>query len=81
MQSFKQLQCEELVICDNVEVKKAFQDRTLLNDERVLENLLTNEDKYLPSSSYFKCVQTDIEPWMRNKVATWMLEVTFILFK
>ena len=47
----------------------------LLGDDRVLQNLLATEENYLPSPSYFRCVQKDIESWMRIKVAQWMLEV------
>ena len=57
-------------------INNAFDDPALLGDERVLRNLLHIEEKYLPSADYFKCVQTDIEPWMRDCVATWMLEVS-----
>ncbi|ELU00327.1 hypothetical protein CAPTEDRAFT_54530, partial [Capitella teleta] len=55
--------------------KRAFLDPTLLKDCRVLRNLLAAEDKYQPSPSYFQCVQTDIQPYMRKMVAAWMLEV------
>jgi len=56
-------------------INKAFEDPVLLKDDRVLRNLLATEEKYLPSASYFQCVQTDIAPWMRIKVAQWILEV------
>lgn len=67
----------ELFCCesDYGMIKRAFEDPVLLRDDRVLQNLLATEEKYLPSPSYFQCVQTDISPWMRNKVAQWMLEV------
>lgn len=61
------------------QIRRAFEDPTLLNDDRVLNNLLSVEDRYLPSPSYFQCVQTDIEPWMRDTVARWMLEVSISL--
>ena len=70
---------QELYCCENsmdyVGVKHAFEDPVLLKDDRVLQNLLATEEKYLPSASYFRCVQKDIESWMRKKVAQWMLEV------
>ena len=53
----------------------AFADPALLNDSRVLQNMLAIEDRYLASPSYFQNVQKDIEMWMRNRVASWMLEV------
>lgn len=62
--------CYELDGC-----KRAYEDPVLLKDERVLQNLLMTEDRYLPSPSYFKCVQTDIKASMRKIVADWMLEV------
>jgi cyclin D2 len=73
---------EELYCCEKtgmehncISVKHAFEDPVLLKDDRVLRNLLATEEKYLPSASYFRCVQKDIESWMRKKVAQWMLEV------
>ncbi|XP_013410672.1 G1/S-specific cyclin-D2 [Lingula anatina] len=71
---------EELLCCESgVEtfenIKRAYEDPVLLKDNRVLETLLRTEERYLPSASYFKCVQTDIKPFMRKMVATWMLEV------
>ncbi|XP_075066302.1 G1/S-specific cyclin-D2 isoform X2 [Mixophyes fleayi] len=64
------------LLCSEVEtVRRAQADPTLLFDDRVLQNLLTVEERYLPQCSYFKCVQKDIQPFMRRMVATWMLEV------
>ena len=56
-------------------VKRAFKDRALLEDERVLHNLLALEEHYLPSPSYFRCVQKSVKPWMRIQVVQWMLDV------
>ena len=56
-------------------IKRAFEDPVLLKDARVLNTLLDTEEKYLPSPSYFKCVQSDVKPFMRKIVANWMLEV------
>lgn len=64
----------ELLCCEVDPVRRAVPDRNLLED-RVLQNLLTIEERYLPQCSYFKCVQKDIQPYMRRMVATWMLEV------
>uniref|UniRef100_A0A4W2GN03 Cyclin D2 n=2 Tax=Bos indicus x Bos taurus TaxID=30522 RepID=A0A4W2GN03_BOBOX len=64
------------LLCGEVEpVRRAVPDANLLHDDRVLQNLLTIEERYLPQCSYFKCVQKDIQPYMRRMVATWMLEV------
>uniref|UniRef100_A0A8C5M8W6 G1/S-specific cyclin-D2 n=1 Tax=Leptobrachium leishanense TaxID=445787 RepID=A0A8C5M8W6_9ANUR len=65
----------ELLCCEVDTVRRAQTDPTLLIDDRVLHNLLTVEERYLPQCSYFKCVQKDIQPFMRRMVATWMLEV------
>ncbi|CAL1545123.1 unnamed protein product [Lymnaea stagnalis] len=55
--------------------QRAIKDPVLLNDKRVLANLLSTEDKYLPHTNYFNCVQTDIQPYMRKMVTEWMAEV------
>lgn len=65
----------ELLCCEVDPVRRAVPDANLLYDDRVLQNLLTIEERYLPQCSYFKCVQKDIQPYMRRMVATWMLEV------
>ena len=69
----------DLLCCEGEYIRRAFPDPALLKDDRVLRNLLLTEDKYLPSPSYFKCVQTDIKPFMRKVVGNWMLEVSSIL--
>ncbi|KFO20227.1 G1/S-specific cyclin-D2 [Fukomys damarensis] len=66
----------ELLCCEVDPVRRAVPDRSLL-DDRVLQNLLTVEERYLPQGSYFKCVQKDIQPYMRRMVATWMLEGSY----
>ncbi|KAK8387084.1 hypothetical protein O3P69_018030 [Scylla paramamosain] len=70
----------DLLCCENATVDldmkcKSYLDPVLLRDDRVLLNLLNLEEKYMPNSSYFSCVQTDVEPRMRDTVAHWMLEV------
>lgn len=65
----------ELLCCEGPRVRYAYQDPVLLQDERVLRNLLTCEDKYIPSCRYFNIVQKEIEPHMRRMVTSWMLEV------
>ncbi len=56
---------------------KAEEDRGQLGDDRVLQNLLRNEDKYLPPlHDYMLTLQSGgITPEMRKIVADWMLEV------
>ncbi|KAK0182974.1 hypothetical protein PV327_001053 [Microctonus hyperodae] len=66
----------DLLCCETTENEnRAYADPALLDDERVLQNLLKTEERYAPSSSYFECVQRDISPLMRKIVAEWMLEV------
>jgi hypothetical protein len=55
---------------------KAYSDPVFLDDERVLKNLMCTEERYTISSSYFKCLQTELKPYMRKVVASWMLEVS-----
>ncbi len=51
-------------------------DRTLTADDRVLQNMIRNEVRYLPAHpDYFRYVQADIKPHMRKIVSDWMLEV------
>ncbi len=56
-------------------LNKAPVDINLLNDERTLKNLLHLEDYYRVQSNYFAYVQTEIKPWMRKMLSSWMLEV------
>jgi hypothetical protein len=60
-------------------VKRAYDDPVLLKDHRVLANLIMAEDKYVPASCYFNCVQTDIKPFMRKKVSEWMAQVSTLV--
>ncbi|NXN08450.1 CCND3 protein, partial [Indicator maculatus] len=39
------------------------------------QNLLSQEERYSPSVSYFQCVQREVKPYMRKMLAFWMLEV------
>ncbi|XP_065158427.1 G1/S-specific cyclin-D2-like [Atheta coriaria] len=50
-------------------------DPTYFSDDRVLLNLLNDEHLYVPSFNYFNTFQTDLQPFMRKVVTTWMLEV------
>lgn len=55
---------------------KAYPDPVILDDDRVLVNLLHTEEKYVISSRYFTYIQTDLKIGMRSMVAAWMLEVS-----
>ncbi|XP_076444932.1 G1/S-specific cyclin-D2-like [Babylonia areolata] len=66
---------DRLICMESNRVTRAFEDPVLLHDIRVLKNLLEAEEKYVPQSSYFNCVQTDIKPYMRRMVTEWMGEV------
>ncbi|XP_019963536.1 G1/S-specific cyclin-D1-like isoform X2 [Paralichthys olivaceus] len=66
---------ESLLLCREADrPARAYRDSNLLTD-RVLRALLRAQDKYLPASNYFKCVQREIVPYMRRIVAIWVLEV------
>lgn len=68
----------DLMCAESEAPRRAYEDPVLIQDDRVLQNLLALEDRYMPNPAYFKCVQTDIKRYMRKMVATWMLEVIFI---
>ena len=55
----------------------AIQDQAQLADDRVLQNLLRNQDKYMASDTDFLSPSSDcaVSPAMRKIVAEWMLEV------
>lgn len=57
--------------------QRARTDSQLLQDPRVLANLLSLEEHYMlrGGSPYFQCVQKEIKPYMRKMVAFWMLQV------
>ncbi|XP_051976663.1 G1/S-specific cyclin-D2-like [Xyrauchen texanus] len=65
----------ELLCLEKDTNMRAQRDPNIFCDERVLQSLLTAEDRYVPQGPYFDCVQKDILPYMRRMVATWMLEV------
>lgn len=54
-------------------------DGAILDDDRLLHNLICTEERYLITGSYFKCLQTELKPSMREVVANWMLEVTIAI--
>lgn len=67
----------DLLCCESgIEIEcRAIVDPVLLNDDRVLLNMLGQEEKYTPSTPYFACVQKDVTAPMRTIVSNWMLEV------
>ena len=70
-----------LMCCETESQRRAYEDPVLLKDYRVLQNLLQTEDRYMPSPTYFSCVQTDIKPYMRKMVSQWMLEVIILIHR
>lgn len=54
--------------------KKAYSDKVLLTD-RVLENILRQEERCAPLSTGFPHVQTEVTQHMRKIVVEWMMEV------
>ncbi|KAE8594124.1 hypothetical protein XENTR_v10019451 [Xenopus tropicalis] len=63
-----------LLCCESVTELRARADPVLMQS-RVLMKLLALEERYIPSASYFRCVQRDIQPYMRHMLTCWMLEV------
>ncbi|VDP16527.1 unnamed protein product [Soboliphyme baturini] len=51
-------------------------DPALMNDSRVLDQMLLTEQHYLPSPFYFTNVQSEILEHMRKTLTEWMLEVS-----
>lgn len=68
---------EDLLCCEaQVDFEcRAYADPVLLKDGRVLNNLLSSEDRHVLSASYFDCIQSELKPHMRKIVTEWMLEV------
>jgi cyclin D2 len=52
-------------------------DLNILSDDRILKQLLQIEERYVPNEvlESYKCIQSEVEPYMRKIVANWMLEV------
>ena len=69
------LRCQELMACEGL--RRSFADPVMLNDDRVLQNLLTAEDRCLPNAKYFD-FQLEIKPFMRRILTSWMLEVELL---
>ena len=70
----------DLFCCERLQpdLRKTEKDPVIFSDFRVINNLLNLEKQYIPSCDYFSNVQTDIKPFMRKIVSTWMLEVSHI---
>ncbi|KAM3922455.1 G1/S-specific cyclin-D1-like [Leptodactylus fuscus] len=66
---------EGSLLCWEAEKEVMAQADPVLLQSRVLERLLTSQDRYMPSPTYFQCVQKEIYPYMRKMLTSWMLEV------
>jgi len=71
------LLCEERPVWDGL--RRSFADPVMLSDDRVLQNLLTLEDRSVASAKYFD-FQPEIKPFMRRILTSWMLEVVLVEF-
>ncbi|KAM8927040.1 G1/S-specific cyclin-D1-like [Pelodytes ibericus] len=65
---------ERLMCLETQRELRAQPDHVLLQG-RVLMTMLQTEHRYLPSPSYFQCVQKEVYPYMRKMLTSWMLEV------
>lgn len=67
---------ENWVPWDSPVTVKAIHDSSQIKDVRILQNLLRNEDRFLPMMpDYMRTFQPVVTPHMRKIVADWMLEV------
>ena len=70
---------EDLKCVENIWIAdmRSYEDPVLVNDARILNNILTRQDNSFGSSveNYFETVQTEVKPHMRKIVSDWMLEV------
>ncbi|XP_042218964.1 G1/S-specific cyclin-D1-like [Homarus americanus] len=69
----EELYCSEAPACSDEPI--AHEDPTLLNDRRVLDNMLQLQPFSMPPQNYFKHIQNDIQPFMRKIVTGWMMEI------
>ncbi|XP_025192198.1 G1/S-specific cyclin-D2-like [Melanaphis sacchari] len=51
------------------------EDRTIFRDERAVKKLLETESQYVPGCDYMAHSHSNLQPFMRRVVATWMLDV------
>ncbi|XP_072282521.1 G1/S-specific cyclin-D1-like [Pyxicephalus adspersus] len=63
-----------LLCCETDKELRAELDPVLLQS-MVLEKLLTAQERYTPTPTYFQCVQREMHPYMRKMLTSWMLEV------
>ena len=72
---------EDLKCVENIWISdmRSYEDPVLINDARILSNILTRQDDNCGMNpnceNYFETVQTEIKPHMRKIVSDWMLEV------
>ncbi|CAL4070891.1 unnamed protein product [Meganyctiphanes norvegica] len=71
----EELLCAEPPAACSMDGRLAMDDQGLLADPRVLDNLLALQPHSMPTQNYFTHIQTDVAPYMRKVVTTWMLEV------
>jgi G1/S-specific cyclin-D2 len=69
------LLCLEFLDSPTPPPRRSLRDPVILNDVRVLRNLLEVDERHTPSTSYFN-IQMDLNPCMRKTLTRWMLEVT-----
>ncbi|XP_044748498.1 G1/S-specific cyclin-D2-like [Coccinella septempunctata] len=66
----------DLTCAEQIEVMiHAEKDFRILKDPRVLATMYNQERRFTPQCNYFLEVQTEIQPFMRQVVTTWMHEV------
>jgi len=70
--AMEDLQCAESMY---METMTSYDDPALINDKRILANILDRQDENCTHQTYFDTVQTEIKPHMRKIVSDWMLEV------
>jgi hypothetical protein len=54
------------------------EDRTIFRDERAVKKLLETESQYVPGCDYMAHSHSNLQPFMRRVVATWMLDVSLL---
>lgn len=69
------LKCAEMVTEKKLDMNCAEVDQTMINDPRIILNLLVSESKTTVQCNYFLKIQHEILPFMRGVVASWMMEV------
>lgn len=67
----------DLLCAEKLVDRLAEADPVIFGDRRVLDILLQSEKYYIPKFNYFH-FQTDLKPFMRKVVASWMMEVSYL---